>query len=72
MKRFLVFAGSNYYPCGGWSDFVGAYDSLEEARAAAEERKTLGQAYEARGQTFRCTPDDWAHVVDLEQMAEVR
>lgn len=34
MKRFILFAGSNYYPSGGWSDFEGSFDDLEEARKA--------------------------------------
>lgn len=29
---FLVFAGDNYYPEGGWKDFVGSYSKLEEAK----------------------------------------
>lgn len=33
---FLVFAGYNYYPSGGWEDFVEAFDTFEEAYAAAE------------------------------------
>lgn len=31
MKRFLVFAGSTYYPMGGWEDLITSYDTLEEA-----------------------------------------
>ena len=31
MKRYLLFAGDEYYPIGGWEDFLGAYSSLEEA-----------------------------------------
>lgn len=33
MKRYWLFAGENYYPCGGMRDFKGAFDSPEEARA---------------------------------------
>ena len=33
LKRFLLFAGDTYYPCGGWHDFIGSYDSYEEAAA---------------------------------------
>lgn len=29
MKRFLLFAFDTYYPSGGWSDFVGAFDTIE-------------------------------------------
>ncbi len=35
MKRFLLFAGDQYYPCGGWRDFQGSFDTLEEALAKA-------------------------------------
>lgn len=31
MKPYLLFMGSRYYPNGGWEDFKGSYDSLEEA-----------------------------------------
>lgn len=31
LKRFLVFAGWNYYPSGGMEDFVGSSDSSIEA-----------------------------------------
>lgn len=33
MKRYAVFSGENYYPCGGWSDFQGTFDTIEEARS---------------------------------------
>jgi hypothetical protein len=33
MKRFLVFAYDYYYPAGGMNDFVGSYDTMEEAQA---------------------------------------
>jgi len=31
MKRYLLFYGSYYYPDGGWNDFEGDYDTVEEA-----------------------------------------
>jgi hypothetical protein len=31
MKRFLVFAGDDYYPSGGWKDFHSDHDTLKEA-----------------------------------------
>ncbi len=31
MKRFLLFAMSQYYPRGGWDDFRDSYDTKEEA-----------------------------------------
>jgi len=32
MNRFLLFAGSYYYPSGGWNDFVQSFESLESAK----------------------------------------
>jgi len=34
MKRFLVFAGANYYPRGGWKDFLDSFDTKEESLVA--------------------------------------
>lgn len=52
-ERFLIFAGSNYYPSGGWNDFQGSEDTLLHAlRFAAN---------------VACTSSgmcDWWHVVD--------
>ncbi len=31
MKRFIVFAGDNYYPCGGAYDFMGEFEDLDDA-----------------------------------------
>lgn len=35
MKRYLVFGGTNYAPSGGWDDFLGDFDTLEEAKKAS-------------------------------------
>lgn len=32
MKRYALFTFSEYYPAGGWEDFKGSFDSIEEAR----------------------------------------
>jgi hypothetical protein len=36
LKRFLAFGGDNYYPGGGWDDFIGDYDTIEQAEAAGK------------------------------------
>lgn len=36
MKKYLLFAGSQYYPSGGWNDFKGDFDSIHDAREAAK------------------------------------
>ncbi len=32
LKRYLVFSFDQYYPGGGWNDFVGSYDTPTEAQ----------------------------------------
>ena len=31
-KRFMLFAGSAYYPSGGWEDFRGYFNSIAMAK----------------------------------------
>lgn len=40
VKRYVVFAYSNYYPSGGWNDHIGSFDTLKEAQEAAETERT--------------------------------
>ncbi len=54
MLRFLVFAGSNYYPVGGWEDRQGSFNSLAEAIASAK-------------MVAKREFDGWWHVVDIQE-----
>lgn len=36
MNRYLLFAYEGNEPLGGWSDFMGAFDSLQDAVAVGE------------------------------------
>ena len=60
LEKFALFAGQNYYPGGGWEDFVGMYESLEEAR----------EAFYKSGKDS-VIPYEWGHVVDLENQVVV-
>lgn len=51
MKRYLTFGGSSYYADGGWLDFKGCGDTIEEAASLA----TRMAEHDAI---------DWWHVVD--------
>jgi hypothetical protein len=31
MKRYLLFAGDYYYPCGGMNDFIKSFDTANDA-----------------------------------------
>jgi hypothetical protein len=55
MNQFLLFAGDEYYPGGGWSDFRGSFKTVEEAEEKAikpTDREWASNSY------------DWWHIVD--------
>jgi len=58
VKRFIVFAGNDYYPGGGWHDFHSDHDMAEDAVKAAD------QAVHERH-------EDWSHVVDASTGEEI-
>lgn len=53
-ERFAAFAYSNFYPQGGFKDFVGFYSTEQDAKAAVEAKARAEDYFDARG-----------HVVDL-------
>jgi hypothetical protein len=56
-KPFLLFAGSDYYPSGGWNDYRSAHATEEAAAMAAQDLMKYG-----------C---DWWQVVDVRTLQEV-
>lgn len=50
--RYLIFAGANYYACGGANDFIGAHDILGNAVTFAQ--KTMDNDHMI----------DWWHIYD--------
>lgn len=56
MNKYLLFAGEIYIPGGGWSDYIGIYDSLSAAAEASEEYRT------------KIWGRFWWHIVSLETM----
>lgn len=32
-KKYLLFAGEYYYPSGGFNDFKGSFDTMEDAQS---------------------------------------
>ena len=51
MKKYLLFGGDNYYPSGGWYDFVEDFEELWEIYAHIKTAQ-------------REAGWDWAHIVD--------
>lgn len=46
MKRFMLFTYSNYYPCGGMSDFHNSFNTLEEIPDHVKNTMNIGWAEE--------------------------
>lgn len=73
MRRYMLFAGENFYPLGGWEDFKGFFDTPENALE-----------YLCKGELPEWItdpkPDDedsrrwvqWAHIVDTQNMVIVK
>lgn len=62
MKRYLLFAGSTYYPAGGWHDFRGDFDSIEEAKAKIDQDEEASDGWGAY---------DWSHCIDSQTKEKV-
>jgi len=65
IKRYLVTAGDNYYPCSGTSDWKDSFDDKDEAIAYAEklEKERLSYSDSSRY--------DWVNVIDLSNWQEI-
>jgi len=48
MKNYLSFYGDVYYPRGGMDDFIGDYDTKEEAIKAIEEAHLKKHPYDKK------------------------
>ena len=55
MKKYLLFAGEEYYPAEGVHDFINAHDTIEEAKAHV----THGLLLDGRR-------PDWAQIAVIE------
>ena len=50
MSKYWLFAGDNYYPAGGFKDFVDGFSNIEDAKKYCLNLGSL----------------DWAHIVDMD------
>ena len=46
MKKFMLFGYDAYYPSGGWGDFMGDFDNVEDARAHIDKQKCRRDDYD--------------------------
>ena len=76
MKRYLLTAGCQYYPQRGDGDWLGFYDTYEEAssRVSRRESFTLFERGPRKGQVKETSthdyvddvPYDWVEIIDLQ------
>jgi len=66
VKRYLLFGGDHYYPEGGIYDYVGEFDTLEEALAVGMAAHPPEHYCWKPDNVKWCgkTAYDWYHVVD--------
>ena len=60
MKQYFAFYGDYYYPGGGMKDFVGDYDTKNEAIEAIENAHSYGD-----------WENSWGHIWDTKDMIKV-
>jgi hypothetical protein len=61
MKKYIAFYGLHYYPDGGMGDFIGDFDTIDEAQIAILKQKELMRPEDKGKWEY-----DWAHIYDLE------
>ena len=55
MKKILLFWGMDYEERGGWDDFLGSFDTVEEAKNFLNDTK-------------KNPSSEWAHIVESGKM----
>jgi len=66
MKRYVLFGFADYYPGGGWADFVAASDDIEKLK----DRAKKGEEYEVGGIVKYGKCENY-EIVDLNKLKEV-
>lgn len=70
MKRFLLFGSDNYYPSGGWNDFILDSDTVEEIHSmiTIKKSKTLNSLFSLDNVDFKNFSFEWYQIMDCESM----
>lgn len=58
LKRYIAFAGDQFYPGGGASDMIGNFDDFQSAVIACQEFRC--DNFKEKGWQYR-----WANILDL-------
>lgn len=67
---YIVFAGDYYYPFGGWDDFKGSHQSLDDAKVSIE---VVGGRKPYDGSKFKIDGShyDWYQIVNARTLKVV-
>lgn len=57
--KYIIFAGDTYYPLGGWQDYYGIADTIEEANIAYDNAIKKGWAHVLDFDTGKIILDSW-------------
>lgn len=62
MNRYLIFAGHNYYPNGGWEDFIFSGKTMLECQTQIKKKQgpNVWEPYTILGEDY-----GWYHIVDF-------
>jgi hypothetical protein len=63
MKKFLLLAGQHYYPGAGTQDWIGTFETKEEAEAQIKIDFSKG----VKRKLVNGDEHDWYEIVDLEE-----
>lgn len=72
MKKYLLWAGVSYYPSAGLGDYVGDFDTIEEATAVGEQEYKWNEAWGPKQSWCKRRQYDWYSIVEHATMKEVK
>lgn len=61
MNRYVIFAGSDYYPQGGFDDFVADFSKLSDAIKFVDEIDEIDEE-----------SAEWCHIVDMRKKEKIK
>lgn len=64
MNRYWLFGGTTNYPHGGFCDFLGSFDSLDDAKHTANHKEFDFE--------YTCGVCEWWHIFDTETKTIIR
>lgn len=78
MKKYLLFAGSQCYPDGGWNDYIGTFDTIKDCfEKIIDDSKTFSDYWQTNGKITEKSMLElrsqwnqycWLHIVDVETL----